>query len=1066
MDSTPEFPHVALSPGERSPDIESSSQDQSAPEEQCKTEEPHEEGSPVETMEQSTGPGTLSESPDQGAQQQEIVTRESDGTAGEVSKGQEVLPLPKEESAKESEKRRDERSAPGNQEVCGDDSVMQGADLSSKYENKIDLSSQGQSEETAPGDKDEETPGDVVRQGNGDGNQDEFEQEEMDTTDGDQKPTEDGQVGSTGPPEVRDVNEVASQETTVTPEDQPVDKHEFAALTEMPARLQTHETDKDKTNEEGGQVTDESASSKENLDSHQKETGNVESSKESIPLGGSTVNVVADLISKSLVSEFSQEETKKDDPLQEKQDPDKIVDAAEVMSDADVAAAESAEKDSKYAEDEQEPEIMDTQILESEDGNTRDSMADPGTKNNRDDSNIDKVPKIFDECSMESFVSAKSSELDYRDSLQGSPLPVKRVRELICESPKASPKRSRTSTPTVQSGDDLGQFPAENVFEYQWPQDNPGEWYFVQEQISEFLGVKSFKRKYPNLERRVMDIKEKEFLRERGVVTEEQVTLGLTALRGDEVYDLMMKDYTNRYTEYARVIQEKQRQNISNQHKGYEAPTMDASKIKAYIKKAAKQAAEFNALLMREKREERQYYFDLQTMQLHMPQAKMKKLSKEDTKIGAYPVAVIPGQYQDYCRYYSADELNYLPLNTAIYGPMAIRRKTDYGPEVEEEEGDDDLDIMAEFTKNDEKDKVKSRLFTNQPQNDQQQRQQQEQRLQQLLNQPVQHQQQKQHPQRQQPRQQQQQPPQQQQQQQQPPPASSTPATSRSPSSAPTILRPRAGPIVVQPGPESGGSGDSDMVRLPGPEALQQSMEAVVPTPPRPYQPKIKPTAICGLCLKDRRSNTKGVPENLVHCSQCDNSGHPSCLEMNDELVATIKTYPWQCMECKTCSQCGDPTHEDKMMFCDKCDRGYHTFCVGLTDIPTGNWLCPTCSAGGLPPPVPPPPPSNLTRGLPLIQLQPGATYLPQQMMQGPPQPLQPSLPLLQGVPPQQQGVPPQPQAVPIQQQGMPPQPQGLLPHPGHALPQQGLTPQQHGLQPGLQSQQQSLPPRQQGIPP
>lgn len=46
---------------------------------------------------------------------------------------------------------------------------------------------------------------------------------------------------------------------------------------------------------------------------------------------------------------------------------------------------------------------------------------------------------------------------------------------------------------------------------------------------------------------------------------------GLTALRGDEVYDLMMKDYTNRYTEYARVIQEKQRQNISNQHKGYEA---------------------------------------------------------------------------------------------------------------------------------------------------------------------------------------------------------------------------------------------------------------------------------------------------------------------------------------------------------------------------------------------------------------------------------------------------------------------------------------------------------------
>lgn len=23
-------------------------------------------------------------------------------------------------------------------------------------------------------------------------------------------------------------------------------------------------------------------------------------------------------------------------------------------------------------------------------------------------------------------------------------------------------------------------------------------------------------------------------------------------------------------------------------------------------------------------------------------------------------------------------------------------------------------------------------------------------------------------------------------------------------------------------------------------------------------------------------------------------------------------------------------------MFCDECDRGYHTFCVGLTELPTG----------------------------------------------------------------------------------------------------------------------------------
>lgn len=59
---------------------------------------------------------------------------------------------------------------------------------------------------------------------------------------------------------------------------------------------------------------------------------------------------------------------------------------------------------------------------------------------------------------------------------------------------------------------------------------------------------------------------------------------------------------------------------------------------------------------------------------------------------------------------------------------------------------------------------------------------------------------------------------------------------------------------------------------------------------------------------------------------------------MSAELVAIIKTYPWQCMECKTCIICGQPHHEEEMMFCDVCDRGYHTFCVGLGAIPSGNY--------------------------------------------------------------------------------------------------------------------------------
>jgi hypothetical protein len=32
------------------------------------------------------------------------------------------------------------------------------------------------------------------------------------------------------------------------------------------------------------------------------------------------------------------------------------------------------------------------------------------------------------------------------------------------------------------------------------------------------------------------------------------------------------------------------------------------------------------------------------------------------------------------------------------------------------------------------------------------------------------------------------------------------------------------------------------------------------------------------------------------------------------------------------------------MLFCDLCDRGYHSYCVGLKEIPSGRWHCVECS--------------------------------------------------------------------------------------------------------------------------
>ena len=38
--------------------------------------------------------------------------------------------------------------------------------------------------------------------------------------------------------------------------------------------------------------------------------------------------------------------------------------------------------------------------------------------------------------------------------------------------------------------------------------------------------------------------------------------------------------------------------------------------------------------------------------------------------------------------------------------------------------------------------------------------------------------------------------------------------------------------------------------------------------------------------------------------------GHPTCLELTLEMVSVIKSYPWQCMECKTCVECMEPHDE------------------------------------------------------------------------------------------------------------------------------------------------------------
>lgn len=45
------------------------------------------------------------------------------------------------------------------------------------------------------------------------------------------------------------------------------------------------------------------------------------------------------------------------------------------------------------------------------------------------------------------------------------------------------------------------------------------------------------------------------------------------------------------------------------------------------------------------------------------------------------------------------------------------------------------------------------------------------------------------------------------------------------------------------------------------------------------------------------------------------------------------------------CEACSGGYHEDKIVLCDRCDRGFHMFCLipPLTQLPEGDWVCPHC---------------------------------------------------------------------------------------------------------------------------
>lgn len=110
----------------------------------------------------------------------------------------------------------------------------------------------------------------------------------------------------------------------------------------------------------------------------------------------------------------------------------------------------------------------------------------------------------------------------------------------------------------------------------------------IQEQVAEYLDVKSFKRKYPDLPRRMVEMEERNYLMEKGMVSEKMCDLGLTAVLASDVLDIMHNDFYEKYEEYKKHLRIKHIRELTQRQR---AQQMDAAEKNLSVREHAIRAA-------------------------------------------------------------------------------------------------------------------------------------------------------------------------------------------------------------------------------------------------------------------------------------------------------------------------------------------------------------------------------------------------------------------------------------------------------------------------------------------
>ncbi|EDV44540.2 uncharacterized protein Dana_GF20276, isoform A [Drosophila ananassae] len=530
--------------------------------------------------------------------------------------------------------------------------------------------------------------------------------------------------------------------------------------------------------------------------------------------------------------------------------------------------------------------------------------------------------------------SSMVSNASLMDSNQGQSV------DTIIGSSQKRPKKKKMEICVAEDTD----YSASSIAEYDWPPpkgccpSKNRDTFMIQEQVALYLGITSFKRKYPDLPRRAVDMEERNWLQEKGLVSEKMCDLGITAVWASDILDIMYADFYDKYEEYKEYIRLKHLREIEAKQKAL-GLTVGASRGLQARDRAMLSASKWNVYFNKTRKEERLACLDLQTFTMNQPQhrtaplctrlqrsisnvvraaAEAENMEAPPTLVTpriydqafqssdyAYPLTVVPDQFSFAYRVFKPAELRAYPLDTALDKPSTdleeeLQLRISPVPSGEEEEAvsKEPEDATAAKTQAPAPVQVqvpvrRSRRALRQQSSDK-----------------------------------------------------TRSASNGSTSSAASVSSASSG-NASSSDTDSGDDSDCSSSSTSSCDSLAASSSAgsddEVGNENGRESSQASRLLNCGVCLRSQHRNARDMPEVFIRCYSCRRRVHPSCIDMPQRMVGRVRNYNWQCSGCKCCIKCRSNQRPGKMLFCEQCDRGYHIYCLGLRTVPDGRWSCERC---------------------------------------------------------------------------------------------------------------------------